>query len=265
MPFLLLLLAGLGWILRGVADSPADVTRLMEIFLPPHVTGPEDPFATAEQVLGRVAAYGRQVTLVAVPAFLWFSTRAFASIRTALNDIYDVSLRPPAHRGVVGKIVVAKVRDLLMVATTIALFLLSNVFSTGLGLLQGRGERTFPELAFLYGPLIRVLGEVLAVGSVFALFLLLYRYASPRRIRIQAALVASSFAAIAFEVARRLYAFYLTSLAGVRGAAIDAGIGAAILFVLWMYYSALVFLLGGVVAETWELRRLLRRHRAVLT
>ena len=40
-----------------------------------------------------------------------------------------------------------------------------------------------------------------------------------------------------------------------------AQIGAIILCVIWVYYSALVFLLGGVVAETWEMRRLLRRHR----
>jgi uncharacterized BrkB/YihY/UPF0761 family membrane protein len=37
-----------------------------------------------------------------------------------------------------------------------------------------------------------------------------------------------------------------------------------VLFVLWVYYTAIVFLLGGVVAETWELRKMLRRQRAIL-
>ena len=40
---------------------------------------------------------------------------------------------------------------------------------------------------------------------------------------------------------------------------------AIILAVIWIYYSALVFLLGGVVAETWELRRLQNMQRASLT
>ena len=44
----------------------------------------------------------------------------------------------------------------------------------------------------------------------------------------------------------------------------DANIGAAVLFVLWIYYTAIVFLLGGVVAETWELRKMQRRQRAIL-
>jgi uncharacterized BrkB/YihY/UPF0761 family membrane protein len=50
----------------------------------------------------------------------------------------------------------------------------------------------------------------------------------------------------------------------VRGAGGDANIGAGVLFVLWVYYTALVFLLGGVVAETWELRRMQQRQRTIL-
>ena len=44
----------------------------------------------------------------------------------------------------------------------------------------------------------------------------------------------------------------------------DANIGAAVLFILWIYYTAIVFLLGGVVAETWELRRMQQRQRTIL-
>ncbi len=45
-----------------------------------------------------MAEYGSRLSLYAVPAFLWFSTRLFASIRTALNQMYDVSVRPPKRR-----------------------------------------------------------------------------------------------------------------------------------------------------------------------
>ena len=44
----------------------------------------------------------------------------------------------------------------------------------------------------------------------------------------------------------------------------DANIGAAVLFILWVYYTAIVFLLGGVVAETWDLRRMQQRQRIIL-
>lgn len=258
---MLLFLAGLGWLLRGVAESSSsDLSRLFEAFLPPHETGANDPFITAERLLERVARYGQQVTLVAAPAFLWFATRAFASVRTALDLVYDVSLRP-RRRGYLLGILLGKARDLTMVVATLGLFLLSTALSTGLALLQARGGAVLPGAGAFLGPVWRGVGELIAFASILALFVLLYRYASPRRIRLRAALVASLFSATAFEVARRLFALYVTSASWSRPS-MDAGIAAVILFVLWLYYSALVFLLGGVVAETWELRHLLRRHVA---
>jgi len=35
--------------------------------------------------------------------------------------------------------------------------------------------------------------------------------------------------------------------------------------VLWVWYTALVFLLGGIVAETWQLRTMQQEQRAILT
>ena len=267
VPFALLLFAGLGKLLQGLSDtggSGIDLNRVFESFLPPHERGPGDPFVVAEQLLGRLASFGQSVTLVAVPAFLWFSTRAFASIRTALNEIFDVSLRPHPRHFLLA-FLVGKLRDLTMVVMTIVLFLASTTISTALALAQAWSEQQAPAaLAFLVTSFGRILAELVAFGFILALFLLLYRFGSPRRMRWKAALVASAFAAIAFEVARRLYAFYIAHVATMNQASTQLGLGAIILFVLWLYYSAFVFLLGGVVAETWELRRLQHSQRAVL-
>jgi uncharacterized BrkB/YihY/UPF0761 family membrane protein len=46
---------------------------------------------------------------------------------------------------------------------------------------------------------------------------------------------------------------------------VDFQLTAATLTVLWVYYTSLVFLLGGVVAETWQLRTMQQRQRAILT
>jgi membrane protein len=259
----LLVLAGLGQLLEGTTAVPPSPTELFERFLPPHLRGPDDPFAAAEALLGRIATFGQKVTLVAVPAFLWFATRAFASARTALNDIYDVSLRPVRRRHFVVGFLVGKGRDLMMVIVTILLFLASTGITTGLALAQAWGEGHVPGLGFWLSSVGRFLAEAVAFVFIVALFLILYRFGSQRRMPIRAAMVASLFAGAAFELARRLYALYLTDVASYNVAATDANLGAVILFVLWMYYSALVFLLGAVVAETWMLRHLQQRQRAV--
>jgi membrane protein len=91
-----------------------------------------------------------------------------------------------------------------------------------------------------------------------------YRYASIRRLPWKTALLASIFTAVLFEVAKRLYGLYLANFASFESQGGDANLGAVVLFILWVYYTALVFLLGAVVAETWELRKMQQRQRAIL-
>ena len=110
----------------------------------------------------------------------------------------------------------------------------------------------------------RFLGELLAFSFSVSLFYVTYRYASLRRLHWRTALLASTFTALLFELAKRLYGLYLTNFASLEGPLGDANVGAAVLFVLWVFYTAIVFLLGGVVAETWELRAMQQRQRATL-
>jgi membrane protein len=265
VPFLLLLLAVFAMVLQsGAGGGEIDLARVFGSLLPPRTGGPRDPLAAAEQLLGRVAAIGRQITLVAVPTFVWLATRAFASVRIALNEIFDVAVRPPRPQGLVIAFLRVKLRDLAMVLGTVLLFLASTVIGGGVALARARGDALDPGWSFVVSRFWHLAAQGIAYGFIVALFFLLYRFGSQRRLRASAALLAALFAATAFEGARRLYALYLTNVAAWGTAAADASIGALILFVLWMYYSAVVFLLGGVVAQIWELRRLQRIQRARL-
>ena len=236
-----------------------DPQQLFERFLPPHISGALDPFQTVEAVLGRLTEVGRSLSLVAIPAFIWFSTRLFAGLRTALNSIYDVSIRP-SKKNFVLRFLLNKLRDLGMVIMTLAMFLANTALSTGLALMQDYAEERGRQVV---STLERWGAEALAFLFLLALFFLLYRYASIRKVRWQGALVAAMFMSVAFEVAKRLYGLYLSGAGGYGTAAADASLGAAALFVVWLYYSALVFLLGGVVAETWELRAMQRAQRGI--
>ena len=97
-----------------------------------------------------------------------------------------------------------------------------------------------------------------------SLFYLTYAYASPRRLPWRTVLLAATFTAALFEVAKRLYGLYLANFASFEGPSGDANVGAAVLLILWIHYTSVVFLLGGVVAETWELRKMQQRQRARL-
>jgi membrane protein len=269
VPFVLLLLIGLTHLAQalqgGVDLGNADPTLLFHRFLPEHLDTPgQDPFDLFEGLLTRITRSRGELSLVAAPAFIWFSTRLFAGLRTSLNWVYDVAARPVPRRNFIFAYLRGKLHDVMMVIGTLLLFLLNTVMTAGLALLQSRGTDVVPELRFFVSTAGRVLGELLAFSFLISLFYLVYRYASDRRLPWKTALMASAFAALAFELAKRLYAWYLANVASLSGPSGDANVGAAVLFVLWLYYTGLVFLLGGVVAETWELRQIQTRQRAIL-
>lgn len=206
-------------------------------------------------LLGFVRARGT-VSLYALPLFLWFATRLFASIRTALTLVYDVPPRADGQHYLLGYLG-GKLRDAIMVGITVVLIVGNALLTAGLKALNVRGHLLaleYPALGIFLTGVWRLLTETIAFGFSIGLFYLVYRHASPRRLPRRAALVGSVFSALLFEVAKRAFAWYLRHLALVNEFAAGPNLAAVILFVLWLYYTALVFLLGSVVAETWDLR-----------
>lgn len=261
------MLIGLTHVAQAIAGGPeVDPTALFHRFFPPHVATPgSDPFALVERLLIGVSRNRGQISLYAIPAFIWFSTRLFAGVRTSLNDIYDVSARPAPPRNFLLNWLAGKARDISMVVATVILFLVNTGLTTVVTIAWARGsERVIPQLAFFFSTVGRLLSELLAFVFSISLFYLTYRHASVRRLPWRTALLAATFTAVLFEVAKRLYGLYLAHFASVESSVGDANIGAAVLFILWVYYTAIVFLLGGVVAETWELRGMQQRQRIIL-
>ena len=264
---MLLLLIGLTFVAEHLAGARnTDPLLLFHRFLPQHITaGGKDPFAVIEDILARVTRNRGALSLYAAPAFVWFSTRLFGSLRTSLNDIFDTAVRPPRQRNPAVAYLLSKSRDIAMVLATLMLFLANTLLTTVIAVAQERGAIALARFPFLVSTGGRVISELLTLLFSVSLFFMVYKYASVRKLRWRTALLAASFCAVAFELAKRLYAIYLTNFASFKGSGGDATLGAIVLFVIWVHFTALVFLLGGVVAETWELRRMQRHQRAILT
>src|SRR5213078_3613240 len=104
--------------------------------------------------------------------------------------------------------------------------------------------------------------ELTSFALGVALFFVVFKLLPSRRIVWRTALVAAVFCSLGFEVAKRLYALYVTGFATLDRVASDANIVA--LFLLWVYYTAYLFLLGGEVAEMYDLVRMRRSQRVQL-
>jgi uncharacterized BrkB/YihY/UPF0761 family membrane protein len=77
IPLLVLIIAGLGYLLSQTQNfGTADPAALLSAFLPDHAhASAGDPFALVESIIEKIRGYRSHLTLIAVPAFLWFSTR----------------------------------------------------------------------------------------------------------------------------------------------------------------------------------------------
>jgi membrane protein len=238
------------------SSTSQDLHQLFQRLVPPATA--EDaagPFGLVEKWLLGLTRARATVSLYALPLFIWFATRLFSSVRTALTLVYDAPRRREGQHYILGYLF-GKLRDAMMVMATLGLVVGNAVLTTGLKLLSARGhdlDASLPTMAFFVTGLGHAVTELVAFSFSVSLFYLVYRHASPRRLSRRAAFTGSVFTAVLFELAKLVFSWYLHNLAVVSRFSADANVGAVILFVLWLYYTTVVFLVGAVVSETWDL------------
>jgi membrane protein len=235
IPFVGLVLAVVGYLVEyQLAVQQLNVHELLQRFLPESSGGADGQFGFIERALADLVARRGHLTILAAPLFLWFSTRMFGGLRAALNEVFDTEENRPWP--------VAKLTDLAMVFVVGALFL-ANAFASA-----SRG----------------VFSQLLSLVFSTLLFFVIFKFAPSRRIYWRTGVVASLFCAVMFEIAKRLYALYVARFVTFDRVASDANLVGFLLFLLWIYYTAYMFLLGGEVAETYDLMRMRRQQRVRL-
>lgn len=238
LPFTLLVLAILGHLAYSAADPVGAIQNVLAFALP---RGHPELHAAADRVLMRLAERRETLSLVGLPLFLWFSTRFYSSARAALNEVFDTEESRPWLLG--------KGIDLILVLASLALLLLNALATVQVA--------AYPWL----GQLVAQLG---AFGAMVVLFFLVYTLAPSRRVSWDMALVGAVVAAVAFEIAKAFYGFYLVRFATFDRLLSGSNAVALVLLVVWVYYTACAFLIGGEVAEAYDLVRRQRQQRTVL-
>lgn len=252
VPFLLLLVALFGFVLKTrVADPQQAAIDYVFAILP---ASPSVERYVREQI-GVLMEDLPGFSILGVILLVWVSTRLFGSLRSALRDVFDVQ----EERGIIqGKIFDAKmvvIAGTLFLANTTITVLLEAVQTYGLELLGLREGGTVQSLQVLYA-------QLLAYGFIFLMFLLIYRFLPARRIPWRIAFVSALFSSIAFELLKSAFAWYVAYVANYRST--YGYFTSLVVLVFWIYYSAVVFVLGGEVGQIYDTNRIRRRQRELL-
>ncbi len=252
VPITLLFIGVSGFILTSRFPDPASVLIPFLVGNLPETGAEVDLVSGVEGVINTLVADRTGFSVVGFLILLWISTRLVGTLRTVLREIFDF-----AHgRGIIQ----GKVFDGLMVVVGGLLF----IVNLGITLIVNAVEEYGVNLLSLEEPGLNLIrhtsAQFLAFLSIWVLFILIYRYFPPRRIRWRTALTAATFTGILFEVTKTLFSWYVTNVADY-GSAYGGLTSAAVLF-FWIYWSAVVFILGGEVAQVYTMSRVRRLHAA---
>jgi len=241
VPLLTLGIGLTGFVLSARFQDPTRaVVALFARVLPPGEAGAQltDLLRTlvAEVMVNRTG-----LTVLGSLVFVWLATRLSGSLRSALYKVFEVGIR----RGIVhGKLfdTLAVVFGVVLVTLNMGVTVLfAAAIDYGVEIFGWGGETlTYAE---------RFLGVCVAFSSIWLLFVIVYRFLPARRTPWRTTLIAATFAALAHEVLKLAFSWYATELANYSSTLGNLATIAVLLF--WIYYGALVFILGGEVAHVY--------------
>ncbi len=114
---------------------------------------------------------------------------------------------------------------------------------------------TAPGLRDLKAHLLKFLPLLASTGAFFFMYLVIPN----RKVKWRSALTGALVAAVFFEMAKRGFAWYVTTFPGYQK--VYGALATIPLFLVWVYVSWIIVLLGGVIAATLESTRW-RHHTA---
>jgi membrane protein len=239
VPLLALGIGLTGFVLSARYDDPTEaVVSLVAGAMPQ--TGAASTFADIlRNLVTEVTANRTSLTLVGALVFVWLATRLSGSLRSALYRVFDQGVRRGIVHGKlfdIGGVIVGVVLVTLNLGVTVVF---SAAVEYGVAIFGLDSETV--TIAH------RIVGAAIAFASIWILFLLVYRYMPARRPPWRTTLVAASFAALAHELLKLAFSTYVTELANYTSTL--GNLATAAILLLWIYYGALVFIVGGEVAH----------------
>jgi membrane protein len=177
----------------------------------------------------------RIVGILGFVGLLWFSTWVFKSLRIALNIVFRVE----KSRGMLSGIGI----DLLMILLVGILLLVSMILSPAVIFLQSYQG----HIPVALGPTIQwILKYLLPFFFTYCMFFSIYKIIPHKKVHFTSALQAALFTSLLWELAKYLFGLYVVHLAVYS--IVYGSLSTLVIFVLWVYYSSTILVVGGEFA-----------------
>lgn len=252
VPLLVAVVGIAGTILNRRAEVQATLLRYLDQTIPAAIDLPY------ERILTDLARNSTGLLSIGTLFFLWVAARLVGTLRIVLREIFDL----PHGRGILA----GKLFDLKMVFMAGTLFVVNFALTVGLRLGAGAVSSAtgiHPSEIPVLSQATALWPQIVAFITLWVMFLLVYRYLPPRRIRWNTAIIAATFTAIMAEVLKFGFTWYVQNVA--RFDEFWGNVATFVILVLWIYYTSLVFILGGELAQAVSMQRTRKRQKLRLS
>jgi membrane protein len=201
--------------------------------------------AEVQTVLQRAhrPAAGIVATAISVVTLLFSADVALVELKSGLDEIWSV---PSETRRWYWEYLLSRLLSIALILSLGFLLLASLLFSAALGALAGLSRGIF-----IVGLVLRSTNAILSFGLAVLLFATVFKVLPSVRLTWKDVLVGALITAVLFTVGKFAIGLYLGSstVASTYGAA-----GSVIVLLLWVYYSAEVFLFGAELTRGYACR-----------
>ena len=231
LPFCLLLIALFGYFLGENREFYEFFTARAIRFFPDATDG-------ISRGLTAVVTF-KKIGVYSLAVYGYFSFLLYKALEVAVREIF----RDKTRRS----LFVSIIMSFFLIGLIAGLIILSFVATSIIQVLNLMiGESMGLSLGIMEGFLIRF---VIPIFLVFVTAAVFYKLMPVRKIALRDALYGGLFTAVFLETARHLFTIYVVSVATEIGA-IYGPLSSFVIFLLWVYYAACIFLIGAEIVCT---------------
>jgi membrane protein len=225
--------------------EPETIVRTLEQELGAFIgPGAAAQIQTFVENVARPGQGGALAALLGSAAFLFGATAAFTQLQAALNTAWGVG--PDPRRGDVVNFLIKRILSFLMIVAMGVLLVASLLLSAILGAFGETLDALMPELPS--AAILRVIDAAVSFTVATLIFSAMYRFLPDARVRWGAAAIGGVTTALFFTAGTAGVGYWLgqTGAGSAFGAA-----GSLAILLIWIYYSAMIFLFGAEFTQVW--------------
>ncbi len=251
IPLMLLLASALGIFLNSSALGVQQLHNILNAIFPPQ------PFATSIKtsildMLSSIVEHRNSLGLFGFLVLSWTALSLFDSIRSVLHRVYYLKRTKSLIASLLHEVGFLFIAFVFFIVTNVAIWVSTLVERVALDV---PGLRSLPLHRF-----DSALPTVIVTVIATAMFYILYRHMTDSKPPKAAAVISTVTTTVLWVVSGKIFGVYLTDFSAI--ATVYGPYAFLLVLLIWIYYSSLIFVFGGIVGQVhWERLRA-REQRA---